>query len=180
LGRGLPWPMAQPSVSLTKEDLVPLDRGSRDLLAAELSEAPRLVVEVGAGLGLTTRFLADHAPNATVVAIDHWLGRPENHSRSKWRTMLPTLPQTFLPLCWPYRHRIVPLRLPALIALQLLADYRLPPGLIYFGARHSYQEVLSALELSSRLFPQAILVGEHYPHAPVREAVTEFAQRHGL
>src|SRR5262245_32525715 len=180
LERAFPWPADRPSVSLTEAHLGCLDRGVRDLLAGELSADTRLVVELGAWLGLTTRFLADHARNATVVAIDHWLGSPEHHSRSKWQAMLPTLHETFLALCWPYRHRIVPLRLPTLIALQLLADYGLPPGLIYLGAGHSYQEILSELELSDRLFPRAILVGGDCSHSPVREAVTEFARRHGL
>jgi hypothetical protein len=180
LARALPWPADKPVVLLPTEHLGRLDDGVRALLAEELSAETRLVVELGAWLGLTTRFLADQAPNAVVVAIDHWLGSPEHHQRPEWQVMLPTLHETFLALCWPYRERIVPLRMTTLAGLRLLGDYGLAPDLIDVDAEHSYEAVLSELELSAHLFPKAALVGDGYPHPSVGRAVDEFAARHAL
>jgi hypothetical protein len=180
LARAFPWPATRPEVELPREHLGWLDEGVRRLLAGALSGETRLVVELGAWLGLSTRWLADHAPGATVVTIDHWRGSPEHHARPAWRALLPTLYETFLAMCWPYRDRVIPLRLTTLAGLQVVADYRLCPDLVYVDAEHSYQAVLSELELAGRLFPTAALVGDDYPHPPVRAAVDDFARRHGL
>src|SRR4051794_24358739 len=54
-----------------------LEDGPREMLAASLGEATRVVVELGSWLGLSTRFIADRAPKACVIAVDHWEGSPE-------------------------------------------------------------------------------------------------------
>jgi hypothetical protein len=180
LARALPWPAERPKVPLPAAHLGRLDGGTRALLAEELSGETRLVVELGAWLGLTTRFLADGAPKAVVAAIDHWLGSPEHRARPEWAALLPTLHEAFLALCWPYRGRVVPMRMTTLAGLHLLGDYGLAPDLIYVDAEHSYEAVLSELELSARLFPRAALVGNGHPLGPVRAAVEEFAGRRGL
>src|SRR5436305_727502 len=115
-----------------------------------------------------------------IAAIDHWQGSPEHHERPEWRAMLPGLYEGFLTLCWPYRDRIIPLRMTTLAGLQVLADHALSPDLVYVDAEHTYEAIRSELELSGRLFPRAALVGDDYPHPPVRDAVVDFARLHGL
>jgi hypothetical protein len=139
-----------------------------------------LVVELGAWLGLSTRFLAWKAPDAVVAAVDHWRGSPEHHAQPEWRAMLPSLYETFLALCWPCHERIVPVRATTLEGLHLLAGFGLTPDLIYVDAEHGYEAVLAELELARELFPDAVLVGDDHPHPPVRDAVAEFSRRHGL
>src|SRR5262249_62328200 len=98
----------------------------------------------------------------------------------EWRAMPPTVYETFLAMCWSYRHRIIPIRMTTLAGLQLVADYGLSPDLIYIDAEHSYGAVTAELELSRRLFPQAVLVGDDYPYGPVRDAVCDFTREQGL
>jgi hypothetical protein len=145
-----------------------------------VSGATRLVVELGAWLGLSTRFLADHAPNATVVSIDHWLGSPEHRAQSQFRGMLPTLYEAFLAACWEYRGRVIPLRMTTLQGLQTVADFGLAPDLVYVDAEHSFAAVSAELELAGSLFPGARLVGDDYDWPGVARAVDAFAVRHGL
>jgi Methyltransferase domain len=180
LAKAFPWPRERPAVEHPRAHLGWLEEGGRQLLAEALPADARLVVELGAWLGLTTRFLAEQAPGAVVVAIDHWQGSSEHQSRPEWRSMLPALYETFLALCWPYRERIIPLRMTTLMGLQTLADYGLRPDLIYVDAEHTYEAVFSELTLAKRLFPRASLLGDDYPHPPVRGAVDEFAALHGL
>ncbi|MEJ7636678.1 MAG: class I SAM-dependent methyltransferase [Singulisphaera sp.] len=157
-----------------------LDEGTDRVLARELSAETRLVVELGAWLGMSSRYIADHAPNATVISVDHWRGSPEHRSQDQFRAMLPTLYETFLAQCWDYRDRIIPMRMTSLDGLQTVADHGLEPDLVYVDAEHSYEAVTSELELARHLFPLAVLVGDDYNWEGVARAATEFAGRHGL
>ena len=90
-----PWPEQKPQVSHTSPQSGWLEDGARELLEQELTSEHRIVVELGSWLGLSTRFIADHAPGAIVIAIDHWEGSPEHHQHEQWRELLPTLYETF-------------------------------------------------------------------------------------
>ncbi len=180
LATAFPWPCTKPVVETT--DAFPgwLGEGTDALLARELSEETRLVIELGAWMGLSTRFIADHAPNATVISIDHWRGSSEHQTRPEYRALLPTLNESFLAQCWTYRNQIIPLRMTTLDGLRTVADFGLAPDLIYVDAEHSYAAVIAELELSRHLFPGAILAGDDYDWDGVRRAVDDFAQRFGL
>jgi hypothetical protein len=150
------------------------------VLARELSEETKLVVELGAWLGMSSRFIAEHAPNATVVSVDHWKGSPEHRTQEEFRAVLPTLYESFLEQCWTYRDQIVPLRMTSLEGLQTVADFGLTPDLVYIDAEHSHPAVTSELELARHLFPGAVLVGDDYDWEGVACAANEFAARHAL
>ncbi len=139
-----PWPGQKPR-EVSGESPGWLGEGTDQLLARVLSSETRLVVELGAWLGRSTRFIADHAPNAVVVSIDHWQGSPEHRISSEWRDMLPTLYETFLSLCWPYRERIVPLRMTTLEGLRMVGQFALAPDLIFVDAEHSLAAVSAEL-----------------------------------
>jgi hypothetical protein len=157
-----------------------MEDGPRDLLARALSAETPLVIELGSWLGLSTRYIADRAPNAVVVAVDHWRGSPEHHRHPEWRAMLPRLYETFLALCWEYRGRIVPLRMTTLEGLRTVAEFGLEPALIYVDAEHSAEAVTAEVELARRLFPRAVLVGDDYDWPGIAPAVCDAARRHGL
>ena len=50
------------------------DNRNAEVLKRYMSDKTAFVVEIGSYFGLSTRFICDNAPNATVVAIDTWLG----------------------------------------------------------------------------------------------------------
>jgi predicted O-methyltransferase YrrM len=139
-----------------------------------------LIVELGSFVGLSTRFLADLAPAATIVAIDHWRGSEEHFTDPKSIPVLPILYETFLANCWDYRERLIPMRLSSCEGLQAVAHYGLNPDLIFIDASHAYEEVKADIEAARRLFPRATLVGDDWDWDGVRRAVREIEQRESL
>jgi glycosyltransferase involved in cell wall biosynthesis len=175
-----PWPASKPSVPIPAQNLGWLEDGARELLARELSSQTRLVVEVGAWLGLSTRHIADHAPNATVVTIDHWKGNPEHQRRPEWQAMLPSLRETFLALSWDYRQRILPLSMSSREGLRTVSAHGLEPEVIFLDSEHSYAGMNCDLDLCLRLFPRATLLGDDYDDPEVCKAVGDFARLHQM
>jgi hypothetical protein len=180
LRRDHAWPSAQPSVNGSVEQQGWLGDGTDRLLAGVLTPRTRVVVELGAWLGMSTRYILDHAPNATVISIDHWKGSPEHQQRAEFRALLPALYDTFLSQCWGHRDRIVPLRMSTLEGLKRVAEYGIEPDMIFVDAEHSYPAIMSELDLARELFPRARLVGDDYDWHSVREAVDSFARRNGM
>ena len=174
-----PWPVRKPDVAIPKENLGWCSEATRSVLEQELTTSKSLIVELGAWLGLSTRFIADRVPQAHVITIDHWEGSSEHQSRSDWAALLPTLYETFQSLTWDYRERVTPLRMTTLAGLQTIADLGLNPDLIFVDADHSYAAVSAELDLCNRLFPGATLVGDDYDYPDVQRAVNEFASRIG-
>jgi hypothetical protein len=179
LRRAFPWPATRPEVEGPIDNAGWLGDGTDVTLASALSDRTRIVVELGAWLGMSTRYIADRSPSATVISIDHWRGSPEHRTRAEFRSMLPTLYQTFLAQCWPYRDRIIPLQMSTLEGLRTVARFGVEPDVIYVDAEHSYEAVTSELELASELFPRATLVGDDFDWRGVRDAVQNFARRSG-
>ncbi len=180
LAADFPWPAEIAPVDLTPFPCGWLADGAATLLARELSSGTALVLELGAWLGLSTRHIADHAPRATVVTVDTWLGSPEHQTAPAWIPLLPNLYAAFLKACWPYRDRIIPLKMDSLEGIATVARYGLTPSLAYIDADHSYDAVLAEIALCHRCFPEATLVGDDYAAPGVRRAVTEFAERSGF
>jgi hypothetical protein len=181
LAAAFPWPATRPALpEVPERNLGWLREGSKDALASALSERTRVVVELGAWLGLSTRFALERAPNATVVSVDHWRGSPEHHDSEEWRQMLPTLYETFLALNWEHRARIVPVRRSTVEGLAAIAEHGVEPDAIYVDAGHEYESVLEDLETGHRLFPKAVLVGDDFDWLGVRQALEEFRSRHGF
>jgi hypothetical protein len=154
--------------------------GARTLLAAELSADTRLVLELGAWLGLSTRYIADCAPNARIITVDTWEGSPEHRDNPALQTLLPHLQAAFWQSCWSYRNRITALRMTTLSGIETVARYSLAPDLIYIDAEHSYEAVLVELNLCYHHFPTAVLTGDDFAAPGVKQAVIEFAERHGF
>jgi hypothetical protein len=174
------WPAERPAI--TEAPALPgwMCEGVRELIARDLSPETRLVVELGSWVGLSTRFIADCAPNATVIAIDHWRGSPEHHKEAAAKAMLPSLYETFLALCWDYRDRVVPLRMSTVEGLKVVAAYGLRPDLVYIDAEHSYDAVSGEIDLAHHLFPTAVIVGDDYDWPGIAAAVADACGRYGL
>jgi hypothetical protein len=175
-----PWPAQQPEDAAPGQEQGWLGAGTEVMLAGALTPATGLVVELGAWLGLSTRFIAEHAPHATVVSVDHWQGSPEHHSQPRFEKLLPRLFETYQARCWDYRERLVPLRMNTIEGLRAVAEAGLQPDFVYVDAEHSFDAVTAELGLARELFPRATLGGDDYDWRGVREAVDTFARRHGL
>lgn len=181
LSERFPWPASKPDVLLPPRELLGWFRDSqRQLLTKDLSPQTRIVVELGSWLGMSTRFIAEQAPKAMILAVDHWRGSPEHHQRTEFNTLLPLLFETFQALCWGQRARIIPMRMSSLDGLQAISDAGLVPDLIYVDADHSYEAVCADLALSLKLFPETVLDGDDFEWPGVAQAVRECATRENL
>jgi len=180
LKAAFPWPVRQPPLKgpIVKESM--LTSGTAAALVSVLSPETRLAVELGTWLGASARFIADRAPASIVIAIDHWQGSEQHHANPRLRPMLPALYENFLSLTWPYRDRIIPLKMRTLDGLRAVADHGLVPDVVYVDADHSYEAVTNDIETTCRLFPSAMVVGDDYDWESVRRAVDDFAMRHGI
>lgn len=182
-----PWPEVKPEVSEEAVEItswvIPLA-----LLKSNLSEGTRLVIELGSWVGESAKLILDHAPNATLICIDHWDGsKLENHRDFQseyyetYKRMFPTLYEAFLSQCWEYRDRIIPLRAMTLEGLEVVSRFGLEPDLIYVDASHLYEDVKADVSRSYELFPTATLIGDDYSSfLDVRRAVNHFMYDHGF
>ena len=180
LAADFPWPDVPPEVPTPTGPLGWLADGAAAVLSGELTPATRVVVELGSWLGMSTRFIADRAPCATVIAIDHWQGSAEHHELAECREMLPWLFENFLAMNWSYRHRVIPLKMTTIEGLEVVAAHKVVPDLIFIDADHRYEGLLDDLSSASRLFPDAVLVGDDLELSEVRRAVLAFASRRNL
>lgn len=174
------WPAEQPEDAAPGQEQGWLDNGTDAMLARALPPNTHVVVELGAWLGLSTRYIADHAPDATVISVDHWRGSPEHQTQERFQKLLPKLYETFQARCWNHRQRVVPLRMGTQDGLRAVAEGGVKPDFIYVDAEHSYEAVTAELTLARQLFPNAALGGDDYDWSGVRAAVDGFARRHGL
>jgi hypothetical protein len=164
---------------------VPPDRNwlfpaAREVLAQSLSAETRLVVELGSWTGRSTRYIADLAPRAKVVAIDHWEGSAEHAQDPELAAFLPRLYETFLSECWDYRERIIPVRAKSVEGLRRVRDAGLRPDLVYIDADHRYDGVVADLTGALEAFPEAAIIGDDWDWESVRSAVEAVARERGL
>lgn len=173
------WPCERPEVGAfpQRDWLFP---GTQELLKRSVSPATRLVVEVGSWLGRSTRFLANLAPGATVIAIDHWQGSPEHKEDPELSPLLPRLYETFLAECWGYRDQIIPVKADSVEGLRQVAEAGLQPDVVYLDGDHSFESVLGDLTTTLDLFPRAMIVGDDWDWEGVRRAVQRVAQERGI
>ncbi|MGO8748170.1 MAG: class I SAM-dependent methyltransferase [Thermoguttaceae bacterium] len=174
-----PWPPQKPDVPpFPQRDW--LHKGTTDFLTRSVSQTTKLIVEVGSSTGRSARFLSSLAPGATVVAIDHWEGSPEQKNDPQLAPFLPRLYETFLAECWSYRDQIVPVKAKSVEGLQRVADAGLQADLVFIDADHAFDSVVSHLSLALDLFPRAVIVGDDYDWDEVCRAVETVARDRGL
>ena len=174
-----PWPEVKPAVPEQ------LDKGwfcgqNMEMLRSAIREFnPLVILELGAWMGISTRFLCDNSSSETVIiSVDHWLGSAEHKILEEWKADLPTLYETFLVNCWRCKHKLVPVRLSTEKAIPLLAKLGIIPGLIYVDASHDAISVENDLTNCIETFPNARIVGDDWSHLTVREGVLNALQKH--
>lgn len=172
------WPESKPLVQPDWESQFCNAKPMRELLYKRPDI--KLIVELGSWLGGSSRFILYWAPQATLIAIDHWKGSPEHFAREYWANKLPTLYETFLVNCWGFKERLIPMRTTTLEGLQEIYDAGLKPDLFYVDASHDFDSVMAELEKITTLFPEAYITGDDWNLVPVRRAVIWFTTPRNL
>jgi len=168
-----PWPAEKPNVSERHERW--FNRRKQILLRKVVPRDAKLVVELGSWLGDSTRWFCEWCPDATVVAVDTWLGSAEH--LLKKRSLLPVLHDTFLANCWQYRDRLIPFRNTSLAALNFLHELRLYPNVIYFDSDHSKHGLFAELVTATDHWLDSVFVGDDYEEGnSVAAAMGDFQQ----
>ena len=175
-----------------KPDVPPDDhgwfQGPNELVFKNLlSEKTSCVIELGSWLGKSTKFIAQHAPNATIYAVDHWKGSPEHHEphRTDVKDKLATLYETFLVNLWEFKDRVKPLRMTTKEGLRLCYENGVKPDVIHIDAGHGYDDVMEDIKASKSYFPNALLIGDDWNWTnynegdafSVRQAVIDYAYK---
>lgn len=133
-----------------------------------LNKNVKYVMELGSWLGMSARTMADFAPNATVICIDHWKGSIEHQD-----IFFPELYETFLVNCWDYKDRIIPIKEESIVGMKKVYESGIKPELIYVDASHEYEDVKKDIQTAKKLFPDAVICGDDYNRKGVRQAVDE-------
>lgn len=175
-----PWPASRPHFDSGIDGHGWLCEDTKLALREALSDKTRLVIELGSWMGLSTRFIADHAPRAHIIAVDHWKGSPEHHRVAEWRSLLPSLKDSFLAQTWDYRDRVTPLMADTNEGLRKAHRLGLSPDVVYIDAEHSYEAVAQDLALIHEFFPEAGIIGDDFADDGVARAARDYASRHGL
>lgn len=169
LRRRYPWPDTRPDVI---EDWTGwFYENNREMLRRFLTDQTRVVIELGSLCGLSSRFLAETAPCAAIICIDHWNGSAEHQGREGWDERLRELYPRFLRNLWPWRDRVIPMRTTTLGGMQEIVDLGVTPDLIYVDAGHDTKSVQDDVSAALSLFPKADIVGDDWLHASVRLGV---------
>lgn len=175
LKNAFPFPSKAPNVP-------PCDHGwfwesHTELLSGAMGPKVKVILELGSWLGKSTRWIAKHSPNATVIAVDHWRGSAEHFEKPEWRAMLPTLYETFLKNCWAFKDRMIPLRMDTISGMEMVNQCRVVPDLVIIDAGHDYESAHGDVSTALRLFPGAAVCGDDFYWEGVNRAVTEHVSR---
>lgn len=167
-----PYPEERPQVNLAEYP----DFASKDVIDSIRGLVPpdaKCIVELGTWAGHGAARLADAAPQAQIICIDHWQGSREHWADENLRARLPYLYRAFVANTWSLSHRMIPIKSVTLIGMQEIASCGIRPDLIYVDASHEYEEVKRDVETARRLFPDAILCGDDWNWDGVHRAVSE-------
>ena len=182
------WPTEKPNVPESGYNWFGRDNASvLDQLISE--RKPKYILEMGSWNGSgSTKFLLQSAPEAQVVCIDHWSNDENDYVqeecgieevRKLWY-QIEVLFETFLVNTWEYQDRLTPLKAKTENGLLQLGKLNIPFDMIYIDAHHDYKSVLHDIEVSSKLWPNATIVGDDYTWPGVRQAAHEFADKNNL
>ncbi len=170
-----PWPDVKPVIDTDYVSKGWLTFHTRVMLGRHISEDAKIIVELGTWRGMSTRFIADCAPNAIVIAVDHWEGSDEHRENVTQNEKMTGLMDMFFHDTWEYRARVIPLKARSVDGLKLIAELGISPDLIYIDADHSYEGAYADITSAHRIFPKATLIGDDFDWPGVRQAAVQAA-----
>jgi beta-1,4-mannosyl-glycoprotein beta-1,4-N-acetylglucosaminyltransferase len=177
----------------TLQEILPFDESGWYINAAPMEEILRkrnvkVVVELGAWLGQSTRHIAMNLPSDGIVyAIDHWKGNQEIQQTHK--DLLLHLYSQFLSnvIHANLTQKIHPISMTTLEAVEELKKLGVVPDLVYVDASHDEESVYADLKAYFPLVKgHGVICGDDWgwggPEAgfPVRKAVERFAKENRL
>lgn len=158
-----PWPEVCPDVQPKLANNEPFgwfNGQNRGVLKKLLSDDTRVVLELGALLGLSTLYMAQWAPKATVITIDHWQGSREHQKYPPLADVLDKLFEVFCLHLWEHRHHVIPVRSTTLAGMIELHDLDIVPEIVYVDAAHETGPAYADTMLAMTLWPNAHIVGD--------------------
>jgi hypothetical protein len=174
-------------------------------LRRALPKDAKIILELGAWRGQTTRFLAETCPNATILAVDTWHGgqyrQPEH---PEWKAMLPDVWQSFVANVAEAASfgatshtasvgallqaaeagsfgygRVIPLHRRHDDAVRELAAAGRVPDVIYFDPDYNTRLVRETLGAIVRCYPHVPLVGHDWLWHRVQREVSQASRQTG-
>lgn len=156
-----PWPDSKPKVDPDPHGW--FGECNEKILSIFLNREIKIVLELGSWLGKSTRFILEKAPQATVLAVDHWLGTKQiTDDAPDCLEKLPKLYETFLVNCWEHRERLVPIKQTTIEAMKEIHSLGIHPEVIYLDAAHDFENANADLDMAMTLFPDAIYTGDDF------------------
>jgi len=182
------WPEEKPNVSQSSHNW--LHSSNMFVLQQMIPKLnPKFILELGSWTGAgSTTFIANLAPNAQIVCIDHWSKDLNDYIQDECgieqiRELEPQINilwETFLVNMWDYKHQITPLRARTKDGLKTLNKLNIPFDIIYIDAHHDYTPVKLDIEMSHKNWPNATIIGDDYTWNSVKTAVHDYADENNL
>ncbi len=167
--------------------------GNLALLSRLLPTNAQCVIELGAWLGRSTKYLCERCPDALIFSVDLWSNDyfetdshydkadPEFskilHNHSIYDQFLSNLSSHGLT---DDGKGLVPMKMDSTEALRIIHNLGANPDLIYIDASHHYDFVVKDIKMCLDLFPNAVLVGDDWDNEDVRLAVEHVAHERKL
>ena len=89
-----PWPQVKPNVKLDPHGWFS-DKIKVNALKSLLNPSTKIIIELGSWLGMSTRIMLNTAPNAVLIAVDHWKGSLRHQNDPIYKNKLSTLYEVF-------------------------------------------------------------------------------------
>lgn len=163
------WPTEKPDVTQCA-DMGWMRRPHRDVLAESLNGETRVVIELGAWTGLSTRALAGHAPDAVIISAEQWNTDVVEREGLEEQWPLPGAFRSFLSNCWDYRDRVIPISASNVKAMEMVHRAGIQPNAIYMRCSHA-TTLEDDLRIAQRLFPESLILGENWRWLRVQKAI---------
>jgi hypothetical protein len=149
---------------------------NKDVLSGVLSDKTEVVLELGALVGRSTHWIAENAPNATIITIDHWRGSREHQKSEKLADVIHRLFVTFCKHMWEYRDRVIPMRTTTIAGMLELFQFvgsGFAPEVVYIDAGHETGPVYADTILPLMAWPDAHIVGDDGGWTSIQAALVD-------
>jgi len=182
-----PWPDEVPDLPFDPHGMLPRDfdnlRSLRTLPYKQL-----VILEIGSWLGASARWWLRGTGRSKIICVDPWTGNKEHQDtdREEVTSRLPRLQDQFLANMRQFHSRVVPVPLTSAEALPRIAELGVQPHVVYIDGSHEYDDVVTDLNMSYRLFPDAYMCGDDFSWKhpdedegqPVMRALSTFIEKH--
>jgi hypothetical protein len=167
--------------------------GNQTMINRLLQKNAKCVIELGAWLGRSTKYLCERCPDALIFSVDLWSNEyfeGDNHYNKSDPDFAKILQNTsifeqFLSNLADHqvqlqsngeRKGLIPMKMKSSEALPILHQLGIKPDFIYIDASHHYDYVVDDVKKCLDFFPEAILVGDDWDNRDVRRAVEDVAK----